>query len=216
MKTEMKERYNEYIEKFKQTASDDVQQKMKNAIEDLQNSNGGEGIRKGNKAPDFSLPDPNGNQVNLSNQLNVGPVILTFYRGGWCPYCNMELREYQQVLNEIHEAGGELIAISPQTPDHSLSTSDKNALQYHVLSDAGNKIARKYNLVYPLPDYLIDIYKDKGLNVDQHNGDETWELPVSATYVIDKDGTIIYEYTKADYKDRAEPSDVLEVLKQAT
>ncbi|WP_390217040.1 peroxiredoxin-like family protein [Halobacillus seohaensis] len=212
----MKERYNEYIEKFKQTASDDVQQKMKNAIEDLQNSNGGEGIRKGNKAPDFSLPDPNGNQVNLSNQLNVGPVILTFYRGGWCPYCNMELREYQQVLNEIHEAGGELIAISPQTPDHSLSTSDKNALQYHVLSDAGNKIARKYNLVYPLPDYLIDIYKDKGLNVDQHNGDETWELPVSATYVIDKDGTIIYEYTKADYKDRAEPSDVLEVLKQAT
>ncbi|MFC7322797.1 peroxiredoxin-like family protein [Halobacillus campisalis] len=214
MKTEMKQRYEEYIEKFKQTAPEDVQEKMKKAIDELQHSKEGEGLEKGEKAPDFTLPDPNGNPISLSNQLSVGPVIVTFYRGGWCPYCNMELREYQQILNDIHAAGGELIAISPETPDHSLSTAQKNDLQFHVLSDVGNKTAREFNLVYPLPDYLVDIYKDKGLNVDEHNGDETWELPVSATYVIDREGTIVYEYTKADYKDRAEPSEVLEVLKE--
>ncbi|MCP3030127.1 AhpC/TSA family protein [Halobacillus sp. A1] len=214
MKTEMKQRYEEYIEKFKQTAPEDVQEKMKKAINELQHSKEGKGLEKGEKAPDFTLPDPNGNPISLSNQLSVGPVIVTFYRGGWCPYCNMELREYQQILSDIHAAGGELIAISPETPDYSLSTAQKNDLQFHVLSDVGNKTARQFNLVYPLPDYLVDIYKDKGLNVDEHNGDETWELPVSATYVIDREGTIVYEYTKADYKDRAEPSEVLEVLKE--
>ncbi|GGF25252.1 alkyl hydroperoxide reductase [Halobacillus andaensis] len=214
MKTEMKERYNEYLQKFKEATPDDVQKKMKNAIDELKSSDDGEGLKEGDQAPDFTLPDPNGNSINLSNQLDIGPVIVTFYRGGWCPYCNMELREYQQILNEIHDAGGELIAISPQTPDYSLSTAQKNELSFHVLSDVGNKVAREYQLVYPVPDYLVDIYKEKGLDVDKHNGDDTWELPVAATYVIDRNGTIVYEYTKADYKDRAEPSEVLEVLKK--
>ncbi|WP_101846034.1 peroxiredoxin-like family protein [Halobacillus sp. Marseille-P3879] len=214
MKTAMKERYNEYLQKFKEATPQEIQNKMKNAIDELKSSDDGEGLKEGDKAPDFSLPDPNGNQVKLSNQLDLGPVILTFYRGGWCPYCNMELREYQQILDEIHNNGGELIAISPQTPDYSLSTAQKNELKFRVLSDVGNEVARKYQLVYPVPDYLADIYKEKGLDVDLHNGDESWELPVAATYVIDRDGTIIYEYTKADYKDRAEPSEVLEVLKK--
>ncbi|MCP3029123.1 peroxiredoxin-like family protein [Halobacillus sp. A5] len=216
MKTAMKDRYNEYLQKFKEATPQEVQSKMKNAIDDLKNSDDGKGLKEGDKAPDFSLPDPNGNQVNLSNQLDVGPVILTFYRGGWCPYCNMELKEYQRILSEIHDAGGELIAISPQTPDYSLSTAQKNELNFHVLSDRGNKVARDYQLVYPVPDYLAEIYKEKGLDVDLHNGDESWELPAAATYVIDREGTIVFEYTKADYKDRAEPWEVLEVLKEKT
>ncbi|MCA1010266.1 peroxiredoxin-like family protein [Halobacillus halophilus] len=214
MKTEMKERYSEYIEKFKATAPGDVQEKMKQAIQELEQSSDGKGLSEGEKAPNFNLPDAKGNTIELYKQLEEGPVILTFYRGGWCPYCNMELRAYQEILDDIHDSGGELIAISPEQPDHSLSTAEKNDLQFHVVSDVGNETANQYNLIYQLPDYLIEVYKEKGLRVDEHNGDEAWTLPVSATYVIDQDGTIVYEYTKEDYKDRAEPSEVLEQLKK--
>ncbi|WP_394219388.1 peroxiredoxin-like family protein [Halobacillus trueperi] len=214
MKTEMRKHYNDYIEKFKKATPDEIQEKMKKAIDELETSNEGEGLSTGEKAPNFNLPDAKGKTVELYEQLKSGPVVLTFYRGGWCPYCNMELRAYQQILGEIHGEGAELIAISPQTPDQSLTTQEKNELNYHVLSDVGNEVANQYNLVYQLPDYLVDVYKDKGLHVDKHNGDETWTLPVSATYIIDTDGTIMYDYTKADYKDRAEPSDVLGELKK--
>ncbi|MCA0984177.1 AhpC/TSA family protein [Halobacillus yeomjeoni] len=214
MSTAMKQKVQEYVEKFNEKAPDEVKQKMKQAIDELENSPEGNGLEKGEKAPNFNLPDANGQTVELYEQLKQGPVILTFYRGGWCPFCNMELRAYQQIIGEIHEAGGQLVAVSPEVPDHSLSTVEKNNLEYLVLSDVGNEVANQYNLVYQLPDYLIEIYKNNGLKVDEHNGDDAWTLPVSATYVIDTDGTIVYQYTKSDYKDRAEPSEVLEVLKQ--
>ncbi|SIS60075.1 peroxiredoxin-like family protein [Salimicrobium flavidum] len=215
MKTEMLEKYDQYIEKFKKNADQDTQNKMKKAIEELENSEEGEGLNSGEKAPNFRLPDAKGQTVELYDQLKQGPVILTFYRGGWCPYCNMELREYQQIIDDIHDEGAELIAVSPEVPDQSLSTKEKNELEYHVLSDVGNEVTSDYNLVYQLPDYLIEVYKNKGLDVDNHNGDDEWKLPVSATYIINTDGTIIFDYTKADYKDRAEPSEVLKELKQA-
>ncbi|WP_347861926.1 peroxiredoxin-like family protein [Salimicrobium sp. PL1-032A] len=215
MKTEMREKFDQYIENFKKNVDQDTQDKMKSAIEELENSKEGNGIASGKKAPNFKLPGATGETVELYERLKQGPVILTFYRGGWCPYCNMELRAYQNIISEIHNEGAELIAVSPEMPDQSLSTKEKNDLDYYVLSDVGNEVASDYNLVYQLPDYLVDVYKDKGLNVDDHNGDDEWKLPVSATYIIDTDGTIIYDYTKEDYKDRAEPSDVLEELKQA-
>ncbi|GGD05906.1 redoxin domain-containing protein [Pontibacillus salipaludis] len=213
MKTNMQEQYNEYIEKFKSNASQDTQDKMQSAIEELESSDQGKGLRVGEKAPAFSLPNAKGDSVDLYQQLQSGPAIVTFYRGGWCPYCNMELRAYQQLIEEIHAEGAQLIAISPETPDHSMTTAEKNDLQYQVLSDEGNKVADEFNLVYQLPDYLVDVYKEKGLEVDRHNGDDNWTLPVSATYIIQQDGTITYEYTKADYKDRVEPSEVVEKLK---
>lgn len=216
MTTDMRRQFDQYIEKFKQNASQDVQDKMSQAIDELEASDQGNGLSKGEKAPDFTLPDAKGGQVQLSEQLKQGPAIVTFYRGGWCPYCNMELRAYQEIMEDIHNEGAQLIAISPQTPDQSMTTQEKNDLQYHVLSDVGNKTAQQFNLVYELPDYLVDVYKDKGLNVDKHNGDESWTLPISATYIIDTDGTIVYEYTKSDYKDRAEPSEVLQKLKKVT
>ncbi|WJE16129.1 peroxiredoxin-like family protein [Halobacillus sp. ACCC02827] len=214
MTTDMRSQFEQYIKNFKQNTSKEIQDKMSNAIDELEASEEGNGLSKGEKAPDFTLPDAKGGQVQLSEQLKFGPVIVTFYRGGWCPYCNMELRAYQEILDEIHKEGAQLIAISPQTPDQSMTTQEKNDLQYHVLSDVGNKAARQFNLVYKLPDYLVEVYKGKGLDVDKHNGDDSWTLPVSATYIIDTDGSIVYEYTKSDYKDRAEPSEVLQELKK--
>lgn len=214
MTTQMRNEFDEYIKKFKASKPQEIQQKMQNAITELETSDEGKGLKEGEKAPNFTLPDASGNSVELYDQLKQGPVILTFYRGNWCPYCNMELRAYQQIIGEIHEAGAELLAISPQTPDHSMSVQEKHDLEYKVLSDVGNNVADEFNLVYRLPDYLIDIYKDNKLDVDKYNGDAEWTLPVSATYIISKDGTIAYEYTKADYKDRLEPSDVLAELKK--
>lgn len=214
MTTEMRREFDEYIKKFKASKPEEIQQKMQDAITELEASDEGNGLKKGAKAPNFTLPDATGKSVELYDQLKQGPVILTFYRGNWCPYCNMELRAYQQIIGEIHGAGAELLAISPQTPDHSMSVQEKHALEYKVLSDVGNKVASKFNLVYQLPEYLIEIYKDNKLDVDQYNGDADWTLPVSATYIITGDGTVAYEYTKADYKDRVEPSKVLEELKK--
>jgi peroxiredoxin len=211
--TNMRKQYNEYIAKFKEKTPQEMQDKMGKAITELENSEEGKGLCIGDKAPDFTLPDATGNVVKLSEILDKGPVILTFYRGGWCPYCNMELRAYQQLMEDIKAAGAELVAVSPQTPDASLSTKEKNELDYFVLSDEGNKVADEYKLVYKLPPYLVDIYKEKGLDLEKANDSDSWTLPVSATYIIQQDGTIAYEYTKADYKDRVEPSEVVEKLK---
>ncbi|MGR3764526.1 peroxiredoxin-like family protein [Rossellomorea sp. NS-SX7] len=209
----MRQQYDEYISAFKKKASPEVQDKMSQAIAELEDSNAGQGLTAGEKIPSFTLPDATGNEVSIKDILEKGPVILTFYRGGWCPYCNMELRAYQELLDEIHAAGAELVAISPQTPDASLSTKEKNELDYVVLSDEGNKTAEDFNLVYKLPPYLVDIYKERGLDLEKANDSDEWTLPVSATYIVKQDGTIAYEYTKADYKDRAEPSDVVAELK---
>lgn len=212
--TKMTEEFNTYIEKFKATKPAEVQEKMKNAIEELEASNEGKGLEQGEKAPNFNLPNASGQTVELYEQLKKGPVILTFYRGNWCPYCNMELRAYQEIIGEIHSQGAELIAISPQTPDQSMSIQEKHNLEYVVLSDENNEVANQFNLVYQMPEYLVALYKEIGLNVNEYNGDETWALPVSATYIIQTDGTIAYEYTKSDYKDRVEPSEVVEKLKR--
>lgn len=212
--TKMIEEFNTYIEKFKATKPVEVQEKMKNAIEELEASNEGKGLEQGEKAPNFNLPNATGQTVELYEQLKKGPVILTFYRGNWCPYCNMELRAYQEIIGEIHSQGAELLAISPQTPDQSMSIQEKHNLEYVVLSDENNEVANQFNLVYQMPEYLVALYKEIGLNVNEYNGDETWALPVSATYIIQTDGTIVYEYTKSDYKDRVEPSEVVEKLKR--
>ncbi|KGX92953.1 alkyl hydroperoxide reductase [Pontibacillus halophilus JSM 076056 = DSM 19796] len=212
--TTMRQQFNEYIEKSKAALPEETRNKMSKAIQELEDSNEGKGLRVGEDAPDFTLPDAKGSEVNLYDVLENGPVILTFYRGGWCPYCNLELQSYQAILEDIHAEGAELMAISPQQPDASLSTQEKNDLQFHVLSDEGNQIADEFNLVYSLPGYLAEIYKEKQFQLEERNGDDSYTLPVAATYIITKDGKIAYEYTKADYKDRAEPSEVLAELKK--
>ncbi|WP_017325779.1 peroxiredoxin-like family protein [Synechococcus sp. PCC 7336] len=170
-------------------------------------------IDAGDRAPDFTLPNATGAEVKLSDLLAKGPVVLSFYRGQWCPYCNLELRGLQETLAEIAAAGATLVAVSPQTPDNSLSTVEKNALTFEVLSDVGNRVAREYGLVFSLPEELRPIYANFGIDLPAHNGDKTFELPIAATYVIAPDGTVAHAFVEADYTKRLDPTDIVAALK---
>ncbi len=167
----------------------------------------------GADAPDFSLPDALGSKVTLSELLAEGPVVLSFYRGGWCPYCSIQLRTLQARLTDLAAAGGRLVAVSPQTPDSSLSTAEKLELAFPVLSDAGNAVARRYGLVFTLADELRPVYAGWGLDLPAANGDETFELPLPATFVIGADGKVAWRFADADYTKRAEPDDVIAALR---
>ncbi|MFO0857815.1 MAG: YHS domain-containing (seleno)protein [Phycisphaerales bacterium] len=169
-------------------------------------------LKAGQTAPDFSLPDIQGHTVRLSDLLKQGPVVLTWYRGGWCPFCNIQLREYQAHIEEFKAAGATLVAISPQKPDRSLATSNSNSLSFPVLSDADNKTASQYGLTYKLPDRVAQSFKGR-LDLSEYNGSDTNELPITATYIITKDGTIAQAFLDADYRKRAEPTDVIQALK---
>jgi peroxiredoxin len=168
--------------------------------------------KAGDRAPDFCLPDARGGYVSLNGLLTAGPVALSFYRGGWCPYCNLELRALQQALPEITRLGARLVAVSPQTPHESLSTAKKNALAFPVLSDAGSATARSFGIAYDLAEELRPIYAHFGHDLPDKNGDESWVLPIPATYVIDRDGTIALAFVDVDYRNRLEPAEILTAL----
>ena len=169
-------------------------------------------LKVGDRAPDFELPGANGKKVKLSELISHGPVVVTWYRGGWCPYCNIALRGFQKRLPEIRAAGATLVAISPETPDNTLSTAEKNHLDFEVLSDHGNKVAHAYGVAYKIPRVIVEQFKGR-LDLARHNGDESGTLPLGATYVIDREGTIRYAFVDADYRKRAEPSHVLAALR---
>ena len=164
-------------------------------------------------APDFALPNATAKSVVLKDLLRSGPVVLTFYRGGWCPYCNIQLRAYQGVLPEITGLGGRLVAISPQLPDNSLDTVNKNALTFDVLSDVGNKVARQYGLVYALPEEIRSALRSNNKPLPSINGDESWELPVPATFVVASDQHVALAHIEVDYRKRLEPEGLLTCLK---
>src|SRR4051812_15985846 len=166
----------------------------------------------GAKAPDFTLPDQNGRPVALSELLARGQVVIDFYRGRWCPFCVTELETYRDLLGEIEEAGATLIAISPQMVRHSAFTADQHKLRFPVLSDEGNKVARQFGLVHRVPEYQEQLFRSVFINLPKSNGDESWELPLPATYVIDRDGTVIYAEAFADYTQRPEVEDAAEKL----
>lgn len=169
-------------------------------------------LNVGDQAPDFALKNALGETIKLSNYLKKGPVIITWYRGGWCPYCNLTLQRLQEDLPMFKAEGANLIALTPEVPDKSLSTKEKNDLKFEVLSDLGNVVARKYGLVFKLIPEVAEAYKGFGLN--EYNGDESDELPLSATYVIDQKGIIQYAFLDGDYRKRAEPKDIINALKK--
>ena len=170
-------------------------------------------LKVGDRAPAIVLETATGAIVDVGTLLKKGPVIVTFYRGGWCPYCNLELKAYQQILPEIAAAGASLVAISPEKPDDTLSTAEKNALSFEVLSDVGQKVGRAFGLVYEFTEELKRAYRGFNLDIPVRNGTPgEWALPISATYVIDRDGSIVYAYTDVDYRDRADPRDILQVV----
>lgn len=193
--------------------SEEVKAKMSQATLDLARS----GIIAQAKtvddsAPDFVLPNATGRSVELRELRDRGAVVVSFYRGQWCPYCNLELRALQAALPRIQAAGATLVAISPQTPDNSLSTVEKNELSFEVLSDVGNRVARDYGLVFTVPVELRPIYENLGIDLPAHNGDDHFELPIPATYVITPNGTIQYAYVEPDYTQRLDPEDIIAAL----
>jgi peroxiredoxin len=169
-------------------------------------------LKEGQEAVDFSLSDIHGKRVHLSEMLKTNAVVLTFYRGAWCPFCNLTLRAYEGIRLEIEKLGAKLVAVSPQTPDKSALTSAKAELTFDVLSDVGNKVARQYKLVYSLPQERIDRSKANGFDLAEYNGDNNYELPMAATFVIDKNRIIKKAFVSADHTKRLEPSEILKTL----
>lgn len=168
--------------------------------------------KAGDLAPAFSLQNALGNTVSLESYLKKGSVVLTWYRGGWCPYCNITLRFLQNRLAEFNALGANLIALTPELPDHSLSTTEKNELTFEVLSDVGSQVARTYGLVFKLTPDVAQKYQES-FDLRSYNGDNGEELPLAATYVINPQGEIIYAFADADYRNRAEPQEMIDALK---
>ena len=170
-------------------------------------------LQGGNIAPDFELPNAVGKKVKLYDFLKAGPVILTWYRGGWCPYCNITLQYLQKALSDFKKENANLLALTPELPDSSLSTKEKNNLEFEVLSDIGNAIGKKYGVVYKLTPEVTEIYLN-GFDLYGYNGDESNELPLAGTYIINQSGVIIYAFLDVDYRKRAEPVEIIKVLKE--
>lgn len=172
-----------------------------------------QGLKVGDKAPNFTLNNQNGESVALYTLLEKGPVILTWYRGGWCPYCNLALKELADKNQEVLALGATLVALSPELPDQTLSTSQKNELSFQVLSDLNNDVARQFDLVFKLTPEVADAYESK-FALSKHNGSQSAELPIPATYIIDERGIIRYAYLNPDYKKRADVEEVMAHLIQ--
>lgn len=166
-------------------------------------------LQVGSLAPDLTLPDALNRPVRLSTLWAQGPLVLVFYRGGWCPYCNLELRAWQQQLTDLQRLGAQLVAVSPQTPDNTLTTAEKNELAFPVLSDSALEAATGFGVAFEMPPELIELYSRVGHDLPVLNGNGRWVLPVPATYVIDVNGRISFAHVEADYRRRAEPHGVL-------
>ncbi|KMO27525.1 peroxiredoxin-like family protein [Methylobacterium aquaticum] len=172
-------------------------------------------LKAGDRAPDMRLPNAQGATIDLAVLRERGPVIVTFYRGGWCPYCNLELRAYQALLPEIRAAGASLVAISPQTPDASLSTVETNDLGFEVLSDVGSRTAEAFGIVFALTDALRAVYARLGHALPTVNGTDDWHLPIPATFVIAPNGRIVLAHVDPDYRHRLEPAEALRAARDA-
>ena len=172
-------------------------------------------LKIGDSVPSFELTDALGEKRSSDQLLKNGPLVISFYRGGWCPYCHLELRALQKVLPEIKISNATLLAISPELPDYSLTTREKYELEFPVLSDPNNQVAKKFGLVFEAAKELIPLFKENfNWDLVAINGTETVELPIPATYVVDRKGIIQYAFVDADYTRRAEPEKILEVLRE--
>lgn len=172
-------------------------------------------IKIGEKAPNFELPNPEGKTISLATLLDKGPVVVTFYRGSWCPYCNLQLRAMQARLAEIHALGATLVAISPEVPDESMSTNEINSLGFSVLTDQDASVALHYGVAWEVPAFLIEHMEvDRKLDLKKINNGNGSILPIPATFVVGTDGLVQWSYVDVDYRTRAEPEEILEALKK--
>jgi len=205
-----------YQDKFLQETPKEVKEVMFIATERLKESGISKNALKiGDIAKEFTLPNAVGNKVSLYEELEKNDyVVINFYRGQWCPVCNMELHALQGINDELNSLGAKLIAVSPQIPDASLSTAEKHELAFEVLSDAHNKVAKEYRLVFSLAEELRPLYASFGIDIPGLNGEDTYELPMPATYVVNKNKEIIYSFIDEDYTKRSEPQDILKAIRK--
>lgn len=187
--------------------------RMQRATDELIASGQAQRAKKaGDAAPEFTLFDPDGKPVSSRELLAKGPLVLSFYRGVWCPYCNLELQALQQALPEITARGASLVAISPQTAPNSRKSQRDNKLGFPILSDVKSEVANAFGIRFALPDYLVEVYAGFGNDLPRINDDPAWVLPMPARYVIGSDGIIAYSEVNPDYTQRPDPSELLPVL----
>lgn len=172
-------------------------------------------LKAGDVLPVFSLSDQDGNKVSSTELLARGPLVISFYRGVWCPYCNMELQALEEALPKFQELGASLIAVSPQNQVNSRKSVAKNNLTFPILSDPHNDVAAAFGLRFAMPDYLVALYKSLKNDLPAFNGDPSWTLPMPARYVVGQDGAILYAEVNPDYTRRPEPEDMLPALRLA-
>lgn len=163
----------------------------------------------GAEAPEFALKDSTGKLVRSRDLLSLGPLVIKFFRGRWCPYCVTELETWRDLYGKLRERGALMVAISPQTARQSDFMVGQHGLPFPVLSDPGNAVAEKFGLVYTLPDYHRDYYLSILVNLPSINGDKSWRLPLPATYVVARDGKVAYAEAHADFRVRPEPEEAL-------
>jgi len=194
-------------------ASAPIASRIQEALDDIESGGLASGLEVGDRAPEFDLPNATGERVTLRQRLEAGPVVVTFYRGDWCPYCNVTLRALQAALPRFKARGATLIAISPQAPDRSLSLAEKLALEFDVLSDIDQAVARAYRVNFTVPADMKDLYLDTFHNdLAKQTADGSWDLPVPATFVIDDLGIIRARHVSVDYRTRMDPEDILAAL----
>ena len=213
-----KEQRNQFFEQKRKSGKKDkfsAQEKqiMKQAAESLTRKLPDPGLKTGDKAPEISLSNAFGKKVSLCNELKKGPVILVFYRGAWCPFCNLHLHVLQKNLPKFRKYNAQLIAVTPQQPDKSAGQIKKDKFPFEVLSDSDSQVMKAYNLYYELDEALVKVYKKHGLDVEAFNGKDRNVLPVPATFVIDGEGIIRGVHAETNYKERMEPEDILKILK---
>jgi peroxiredoxin len=174
----------------------------------------GKALKEGAQAPDFTLPAAIGKAVKLSHLCKQGPVVIAFYRGQWCPYCHLALRAYQYALSQLHALGASLVAISPQTPDHSLAMAEKLELTFALLSDVGNQVAHQFGLVFTLDEAVRGAHQQVGADLPTFNGDDAWELPMAGIFLVDQSGTVRLAFVDPDFTRRLDPSVIIARLNE--
>ena len=186
------------------------------AVAELKQRNlAAESLPVGATAPSFELPDHNGKPVSSSDLLTESRLVICFIRGRWCPFCVGQMEAMNLALPQIERSGASLVAISPQTVKQSFFMHDQHKLRFPLLSDAGNKIARQFGLTYRVPAPQEAVYRRAFVNLPFTNGDDSWELPIPATYIIDRHGTVLYASANEDYTDRPEPADIVEACRHS-
>jgi peroxiredoxin len=171
-------------------------------------------LKIGDRAPAFNLPDSDGTLVDSGLLLRRGPLVLTFYRGFWCPYCNMDLKAVEAAAADFRDRGASLVTISQQTPVNSRKSKEQNGLSFPIVNDHGGRIADAFGIRFRLPDYLVEVYKGFGVDLATVNGEPSWTLPMPSRYVIARDGSIAYAEVNPDYTRRPDPSELFPALER--